>query len=171
VSVDPNALHALASDRWETTMTRVELHDRTVQLVRRALAANGFDVQPGGRRAGARAAATRFDLLAADLTIAVRVAKRSVFQWRVAVNGRRYTYRYTGHRWNLHTRGSTRLRPDVWIFVAATKPLRYFVVPGSRVQGFYTLTLREPSKTWLLDYENQWQTLRECTVQRNKKAA
>ena len=152
-------------------MSRVELHDLSVELVRRALAGAGFRVQHGGRRGGPAAAKRRFDLLVEDVTIAVRVAKRSTFPWSVLVAGKRYNYRYHGHRWNLHSHGSTRLRPDVWVFVAATKPVRYFVVLGRRVRGFYTLTLREPSKTWLLSCESRWETLRELTAARQTKAA
>jgi hypothetical protein len=145
--------------------TRVQLHDQSVAHVHRILAAQGFSVQPGGRRAGARTAANRFDLIADNLTVAVRAAKRSSFSWRVAVHGRRYAYRYRGHRWNLHSRGNTRLNPDIWILVAAGERERVFVVPGQRVRGFYTLTLREPSRTWLLIYENRWDTIRELTRQ------
>ena len=152
-------------------MTRVELHDRTVHQVYRALRTLGFEVRRGGRRAGARETAGRFDLIADEATIAVRVAQRSEFAWRVVVNGRRYSYRYCGHRWNLHSRGSTRLRPDVWVFVAAGQPTRFFVVPGKRVRGFYTLTLREPSKTWLLGHENDWDAIHQCAVARQRSAA
>lgn len=152
-------------------MTRVQLHDFNVEQVRKVLAASGFHVEPGGRRGGPAEAAGRFDLLVDHLTVAVRVAKRSTFPWSVLVRGKRYRYRYHGHRWNLHSHGSTKLRPDVWVFVAATKPVRYFVVTGRRVRGFYTLTLREPSKTWLLACEDRWETIRELTQTRQKKAA
>lgn len=152
-------------------MTRVQLHNRSVELVQKALTASGFRVQPGGRRGGPPEAAGRFDLLVDDLTVAVRVAKRSTFPWSVVVAGKRYSYRYHGHRWNLHSHGSTRLRPDVWVFVAAAKPVRFFVVLGRRVRGFYTLTLREPSKTWLLACENRWETIRELSTARHRRAA
>ncbi len=152
-------------------MTRVEMHDLSVELVRQALARCGFRVQHGGRRGGAAAAKGRFDLIVEDLTVAVRVAKRSTFPWSVLVAGKRYNYRYHGHRWNLHSHGRTKLRPDVWVFVAATKPARFFVVLGRRVRGFYTLTLREPSKTWLLECEDRWETIRELLAGRHTKAA
>lgn len=153
------------------SMTRVQLHDHMVERVRQALSTEGIRAHHGGRRAGSREAANRFDLLTGDLTIAVRVAKRSSFSWRVSVNGKRYSYRYSGHRWNLHSRGSTNLRPDVWVFVAAGEALRFFVVPGRRVRGFYTLTLREPSKTWLRGYADRWETLREVVSARHQRAA
>ena len=152
-------------------MTRVQLHDLNVEQVRRVLIASGFHVEQGGRRGGPAEAAGRFDLIVENLTVAVRVAKPSTFPWSVLVRGKRYRYEYRGHRWNLHTHGSTRLRPDVWVFVAATKPLRYYVVPGRRVRGFYTLTLREPSKTWLLACEGRWETIREMMQGRQRKAA
>jgi hypothetical protein len=59
----------------------------------------------------------------------------------------------------------------VWVFVAASTPVRFFVVLGQRVRGFYTLTLREPSKTWLLACENRWEAIRELTVVGHEKAA
>ena len=153
-------------------MTRVQLHDHSVEQVRKILNARGLHVRAGGRRGGSPAAATRFDLLADDGTIAVRAAKRSAFAWRVSVHGKQYVYRYHGHRWNLHSRGRTRLHPDVWVFVAATaKSLRYFIVPGARVRGFYTLTLREPSKTWLLACESRWETIHRLLSARQRKAA
>jgi len=152
-------------------MTRVQLHNRSVENVRQALIANGFRVQLGGRRGGPPEVAGRFDLIVEDLTVAVRVAKRSTFPWSVMVSGKRYNYRYHGHRWNLHSHGSTRLRPDVWVFVAAGRPARFFVVLGRRVRGFYTLTLREPSKTWLLGCENRWDTIRELVAARHSRAA
>jgi hypothetical protein len=152
-------------------MTRVQLHNRSVELVRRALAAGGFQVEPGGRHGGPAEAAGRFDLIVENLTVAVRVAKRSTFPWNVVVGGKRYNYRYHGHRWNLHSHGSTKLRPDVWVFVAASRRVRFFVVLGRRVSGFYTLTLREPSKTWLLGCENRWEAIRELTAARPSKAA
>jgi hypothetical protein len=146
------------------------MHDLSVELVRQALVAGEFSVQPGGRRGGPAERAGRFDLIVDNLTAAVRVAKRSTFPWRVVVAGKRYSYRYHGHRWNLHSHGSTKLRPDVWIFVAAATPVRFFVVPGRRVHGFYTLTLREPSKTWLLACENRWETIRELAARQQKAA-
>ncbi len=152
-------------------MTRVQMHDRSVELVRQALIACGFHVQAGGRRGGPPDRAGRFDLVVENLTLAVRVAKRSTFPWSVVVAGKRYNYRYHGYRWNLHSHGSSKLRPDVWVFVAAAMPARFFVVQGRRVRGFYTLTLREPSKTWLLECENRWDTIREMTVARHRKAA
>jgi len=152
-------------------MTRVQLHDHNVDYVKKLLIARGVHVRSGGRRGGSRAAATRFDLVTNDVTIAIRVAKRSTFSWRVSVNGRRYVYRYRGHRWNLHSRGSTRLRPDVWIFVAVAKSLRFFIVSGQRVRGFYTLTLREQSKTWLLECENRWDAIRHFGAARERSAA
>lgn len=151
-------------------MTRMQLHARTVEGLRRFLAARGFAVQLGGRRGGPRWAARRFDLLVEDITVAVRVATWSTFRWQVAARGKRYRYRYRGHRWNLHTHGRVTLHPDLWIFVAAEDGRR-FVVPGTRVRGFYTLTLREPSKTWLLAYEDRWDTIRELAVERRRKAA
>ncbi len=152
-------------------MTRVELHNRSVELVRRALAKRGLHVRHGGRRGGSAEAATRSDLIAENVAIAVRVAKRATFTYRVSVRGKQYTYHYCGHRWNLHSHGRTRLRPDFWIFVAAGKPTRFFVVPGQRVRGGYTLTLRIPSKTWLLACENRWEAIRELSGARQKKAA
>jgi len=152
-------------------MTRVQLHDHYVEHVKKLLKARNVQVQSGGRRGGSRLAATRFDLLTDDATIAVRVAKRSSFTWRVSVNGRRYVYHYRGHRWNLHSRGSTRLRPDVWILVAAAKSPRFFLVSGERVRGFYTLTLREQSRTWLLDCEDQWTTIRSSAPVGERSAA
>ncbi len=152
-------------------MTRVQLHNRAVEHVRRVLTGRGFlRAQRGGRRGGEQWRAERFDLIAEDVTIAVRVARLSVFPWQVSVRGKRYQYRYRGHRWNLHTHGSTKLRPDVWVFVTA-EDLGCFVVPGRRVRGFYTLTLRERSKTWLLDCENRWQTIREVALTRQEEAA
>jgi hypothetical protein len=152
-------------------MTRVQLHNRNVGLVRRTLAAQGFRVRHGGRRGGSREAVTRFDLIAEDVGVAVRVAKRSTFVYRVSVRGKRYTYQYAGYRWNLHSHGRTRLHPDFWILVAAGKPTRFFVVPGQRVRGSYTLTLRVPSNTWLLGCENEWHTIRELSIERHKQAA
>jgi hypothetical protein len=152
-------------------MTRVQLHNRSVQSVQQALARRGIRVEPGAARAASGTGAVRYDLIAEDLTVAVRAAKRSTFPWRVFVHSKRYRYRYRGHRWNLHTHGSTKLRPDVWIFVASGKSSRFFVVPGSRVRGFYTLTLREPSRTWLLAHENRWETIHELAAARQRKVA
>lgn len=152
-------------------MTRVQMHDLGVELVRQALGACGFRARAGNRRGGPPQSARRFDLIVENLTVAVRVATRSTFPWSVLVNGKRYNYRYRGLRWNLHSHGRTRLRPDVWIFVAATMPARFFVVLGQRVRGSYTLTLREPSKTWLLECENRWETIRELAAARQQAAA
>jgi len=140
-------------------------------MVRGMLTARGICVEPGNPRAASGNAATRFDLVADDLTIAVRAAKRSTFPWQVLVHGKRYSYRYQGHRWNLHSHGSTKLRPDVWIFVASSKQPRFFIVPGRRVRGFYTLTLRQPSRTWLLAYEDRWETILELAAARQRKVA
>jgi hypothetical protein len=152
-------------------MTRVQLHKRSVEMVRSMLAAHGIRVQAGPPRAASGSRAVRFDLVAEDLTIAVRVAKRSTFPWQVLVHGKRYSYRYHGHRWNLHSHGSTKLRPDVWVFVASSTCSRFFVVPGRRVRGFYTLTLRESSRTWLLAYENRWETIHELATVRQRNVA
>ena len=152
-------------------MTRVQLHNRSVERVRRALADSGFHVEQSGRHGGVPEAGGRCDLVVDNLTVAVRVAKRSAFPWSVVVGGKRYNYRYKGHRWNLHSHGRTKLRPDVWVFVAASRPARFFVVMGRRVRGFYTLTLREPSKTWLLACENRWEAIRELAATRSRKAA
>ncbi len=152
-------------------MTRVELHNRSVEMVRRALAKRGLRVQHGQRRGGSPEAAARFDLIAENVAIAVRVATRATFTYRVSVRGKQYAYHYCGHRWNLHSHGRTGLRPDLWIFVAAGKPTRFFLVPGQRVRGAYTLTLRVPSKTWLLACENRWDKIREISSVRQKKAA
>ncbi len=152
-------------------MTRIQLHNRNVSLVRRTLAAQGLSVRHGGRRGGSREAATRCDLIAEDVAIAVRVAKRSTFVYRVSVRGKRYTYHYGGYRWNLHSHGRTRLHPDFWILVAAGKPVRFFIVPGQRVRGSYTLTLRVPSNTWLLDCEGGWDAIREFSLERHNRAA
>ncbi len=152
-------------------MSRVQMHDLSVELVRQTLAACGFRVQRGNRRGGPAVNARRFDLIVENLTVGVRVATRSTFPWSVLVNGKRYHYNYSGHRWNLHSHGRTQLRPDVWVFVAATTPVRSFVVLGQRVHGAYTLTLREPSKTWLLECENRWETIRELAAARRQTAA
>ncbi len=49
--------------------------------------------------------------------------------------------------------------------------MQCFVVPGRRMRSFYTLTLREPSRTRVLGFRDRWETIREIMLTRQQKAA